>query len=177
MPLFPRSRFPGEFFKNPVALFVGGIAAVVLELAEPRVRTGVWQHTRFHSQPQERMRRTGLAAMATVYGPRSVSEDLIADIVRRHQNVHGGITPAGQRYSANDPDLLRWVYATASFSFFQAYRQYVSPMEKEDLDLLCQEGLPAAELYGAIKAPASSCEMYALFNSMQRYLESSPHRF
>jgi uncharacterized protein (DUF2236 family) len=162
-----------RIFKNPVALFIGGIAAVVLELAEPRVRTGVWQHTRFHSQPLERLRRTGLAAMATVYGPRSVSEDLIAHVVRRHQNVHG-VTPAGQRYSANDPDLLTWVYATATFSFFEAYRQYVSPLENGNLDLLCQEGLPAAELYGAIYAPASSCEMYALFNSMQIYLESSP---
>ena len=27
-----------QVFRNPVALFVGGIAAVLLELAEPRVR-------------------------------------------------------------------------------------------------------------------------------------------
>lgn len=30
-----------QVFKNPVAMFVGGIAAGLLELAEPRVRTGV----------------------------------------------------------------------------------------------------------------------------------------
>lgn len=30
-----------QVFKNPLALFVGGVAAVILELAEPRVRTGV----------------------------------------------------------------------------------------------------------------------------------------
>jgi uncharacterized protein (DUF2236 family) len=29
-------------FKNPVSLFVGGVTAVVMELAEPRVRAGVW---------------------------------------------------------------------------------------------------------------------------------------
>ncbi len=28
-------------FKNPVSLFVGGVTAVILELAEPRVRSGV----------------------------------------------------------------------------------------------------------------------------------------
>jgi uncharacterized protein (DUF2236 family) len=29
-------------FKNPLSLFIGGVAAVIMELAEPRVRTGVW---------------------------------------------------------------------------------------------------------------------------------------
>jgi uncharacterized protein (DUF2236 family) len=32
-------------FKNPVALFVGGTAAVILELAEPSVCAGVWEHS------------------------------------------------------------------------------------------------------------------------------------
>jgi uncharacterized protein (DUF2236 family) len=38
-------------FKNPVALFVGGITAVLLELAEERVRTGVWEHSIFRTAP------------------------------------------------------------------------------------------------------------------------------
>jgi len=36
-------------FKNPLSLFIGGVAAVIMELAEPRVRTGVWEHTTFAS--------------------------------------------------------------------------------------------------------------------------------
>ena len=32
-------------FKNPLSLFIGGVTAVIMELAEPRVRTGVWEHT------------------------------------------------------------------------------------------------------------------------------------
>lgn len=51
-----------------MALLVGGIAAVILELAEPRVHTGVWEHSLFRSDPVRRLQRTGLAAMATVYG-------------------------------------------------------------------------------------------------------------
>src|SRR4051812_46471778 len=38
-------------FKNPVAVFAGGVAAVLLELAEPRVRAGVWEHTAFRTDP------------------------------------------------------------------------------------------------------------------------------
>jgi uncharacterized protein (DUF2236 family) len=41
-------------FKNPLSLFIGGVAAVILELAEPRVRTGVWEHTTFRTDPIRR---------------------------------------------------------------------------------------------------------------------------
>ena len=58
-------------FKNPISLFIGGVAAVIMELAEPRVRTGVWEHTTFRVDPIRRLRRTGLAAMVTIYGARS----------------------------------------------------------------------------------------------------------
>lgn len=55
-----------EVFGNPVALAVGGIAAVLLELGEPRVRAGVWEHSSFRRDPAERIRRTGLGALVTV---------------------------------------------------------------------------------------------------------------
>ena len=45
-------------------------AALLMELAEPRVRSGVWEHTTFRVNPILRLRRTGLAAMVTIYGPR-----------------------------------------------------------------------------------------------------------
>src|SRR6516225_6411658 len=50
-------------FKNPLCLFIGGVTAVIMELAEPRVRAGVWEHTTFRVDPIRRLRRTGLAAM------------------------------------------------------------------------------------------------------------------
>ena len=115
-------------FKNPVALFVGGVAAVILELAEPRVRTGVWEHSSFRRDPLPRLKRTGLAAMVTVYGPRSAAEAMIAGVRRLHDKVAGS-TPAGAAYRANDLDLLDWVQATASFGFLEAYHAYVAPLD------------------------------------------------
>ena len=50
-------------FKNPVTMFIGGVAAVILELAEPCVRTGVWEHSRFRKDPVGRLQRTGAAAI------------------------------------------------------------------------------------------------------------------
>ena len=57
--LFAPDSVSWRVMKNPVALIVGGVAAVILELAEPRVRTGVWEHTSFRRDPVTRMRRTG----------------------------------------------------------------------------------------------------------------------
>lgn len=162
-----------RIFKNPVALLVGGIAAVILELAEPAVRTGVWQNTSFVDDPVGRLRRTGAAAMVTVYGPRSISEPMIRRVVRMHARI-SGTTPDGERFSANDPQLLNWVHATASYGFGEAYSRYVERLEPADFDRLYREGTAAARLYGACNAPRSSTEMRVLFDSQRKRLEGSP---
>jgi uncharacterized protein (DUF2236 family) len=162
-----------RIFRNPIALFVGGVAAVILELAEPRVRSGVWNHSSFRTQPLQRLQRTGLAAMVTVYGARSVAEAMIAGVVRRHEKITGR-TPAGEPYGANDPELLGWVQATAGYGFAQAYHAYVRPLQPEEFDRLCLEGAPSARLYGAVDAPTSQQEMQALFETMRARLEPSP---
>jgi uncharacterized protein (DUF2236 family) len=107
-------------FKYPLSLFIGGVAAVIMELAEPRVRTGVWEHTTFRIDPNRRLRRTGFAAMVTIYGARSKAEAMIARVRRMHDRVAGS-TPAGEAYRANDPELLNWVQGTAAYGFLQAY--------------------------------------------------------
>jgi uncharacterized protein (DUF2236 family) len=160
-------------FKNPLALYVGGVAAVILELAEPRVRTGVWEHTSFRSDPLTRMRRTGLAAMTTVYGARSVAEPLIAGVSRMHGRV-AGTTPAGQAYRADDPELLRWVQATAAYGFLEAYDRYVRPLAAEARNRFWSESGPAAGLYGASGSPLSEEDWAELLGSGLPRLEPSP---
>jgi uncharacterized protein (DUF2236 family) len=146
---------------------------VVLELAEPRVRSGVWNHTTFRTDPVRRLRRTGLAAMMTVYGARSRAETMIAGVGRMHERV-SGMTPEGVPYRATDPELLDWVHATASFGFLEAYRAYVHPLEDDAAARYHAEGRAAAELYGATGAPASETELQALFARMAPKLEASP---
>jgi uncharacterized protein (DUF2236 family) len=165
-----------RIFKNPVSLFIGGVAAVILELAEPRVRTGVWEYTGFRTDPARRIRRTGLAAMVTVYGPRSTAEAMIAEVRRLHERVRG-TTPAGEPYHANDPELLNWVQATAAFGFAGAYHAYVAPLSAADRNRYYNEGQPSAALYGATGAPSSEGEVSAIFENMRGRLEPSPILF
>ena len=161
-----------RIFKNPLSLFIGGITAVIMELAEPRVRSGVWQHTGFRVNPIWRLRRTGLAAMVTIYGARSTTEAMIARVRRMHDSV-AGTTPSGARYRANDPELLNWVQATAAYGFLQAYHTYVQPLTLSERDRYYAEGIPAARLYGATSAPTSEAELEMLFRATASGLERS----
>jgi uncharacterized protein (DUF2236 family) len=159
-------------FKNPVALYIGGIAAVLLELAEPRVRSGVWDHTTFRTDPLARMKRTGLAAMVTVYGARSVAEQMISGITKMHARVRGE-TPDGHSYRALEPQLMNWVQVTASFGFLQAYHRFVAPLSSADRNRFYAEAGAGARLYGAPGAPVSEAEQEALFEEMLPLLEPS----
>jgi uncharacterized protein (DUF2236 family) len=159
-------------FKNPLSLFIGGVTAVILELAEPRVRTGVWEHTSFRLNPIGRLRRTGLAAMVTIYGARSTAEAMIASVRRVHDKITG-TTPSGESYCANDPVLLNWVQGTAAYGFLQAYHAYVQPLSSSERDRYYAEGVPAAGLYGATGAPTSEIGLEALFDAMRCRLERS----
>ncbi|WP_250888801.1 oxygenase MpaB family protein [Mesorhizobium sp. dw_380] len=159
-------------FKNPLSLFIGGVTAVIMELAEPRVRAGVWEHTSFRLNPIRRLHSTGLAAMVTIYGSRTTAEAMIARVRRIHDRV-AGVTSSGEAYCANDPDLLNWVQGTAAYGFVQAYHAYVQQLSASERDRCYAEGVPAARLFGATGAPGSEAELEALFHAAAGRLERS----
>ncbi|MEP6504564.1 MAG: oxygenase MpaB family protein [Betaproteobacteria bacterium] len=159
-------------FSNPVALFVGGVTAVLLELAEPRVRTGVWEHTRFRERPLERLQRTGYASMMTVFGARSRALSMIERINQGHARM-AGRTPAGVAFRASDDDLLTWVHATATFGFLGAYTRCVRPLTREERDRYYAESRASADAYGVATPPGSESAVEALFERMRPHLEPS----
>lgn len=170
--LFAADSLTWRVMKNPVALLVGGVAAVILELAEPRVRSGVWEHTAFRGDPVRRIRRTGYATMATIYAPASAARGLISGVARAHARVEG-VTPAGVPYRANDEELLNWVQATAAFSFLEAYCRFARPLSHAERDRFYAEGAGSTALYGATGAPRSAADMDALLAAMRPKLERS----
>ncbi|HEV7693516.1 MAG TPA: oxygenase MpaB family protein [Hyphomonadaceae bacterium] len=162
-----------RIYKNPVALFAGGVSAVILELAEPRVRSGVWEHTTFKTDPVARMKRTGMAALATAYAARSVAERMITRVNTMHGHVSGEVSGKDgvASYTASDPDLLDWVQVTACFGFVEAYSAYVAPLTKAERDRAYAEAIPAAKLYGVPDPVASQADVEARFATMLPKLE------
>jgi uncharacterized protein (DUF2236 family) len=171
--LFGPGSMAWKVHANPVALAIGGVAAVILELAEPRVRTGVWEHSIFKTDPLKRMRRTGEATLITTYGPTQAAERRVAMVTRMHERVFG-VTPEGQAYSALEPELMTWVHITAGWGFLNAYDRYVEPVSRADKDRYYAEGAALGRAFGADAAPGSAAEVDQWFQRMNPKLKPHP---
>jgi len=160
-------------FKNPIALGVGGVAAVLMEFAEPRIRSGVWDHSTYKVDPIGRSMRTGVAAMVGCYGPADAARQVIAGVNRMHVKVKGA-TPAGEAYKALDPELLDWVAATAAYGFITAYDRFVAPVSDADKARYFHDGGTVGRLYGARNIPASTSEFMAMMERLAPRFEAHP---
>jgi len=162
-----------KVFRNMIAMGVGGVAAVLLEFADARIRSGVWDHSVYPVDPIGRSRRTGLAAMVGVYGPQSMARKVIGGVTRMHAKV-GGVTPSGRAYQALEPELLNWVHATAAFGFMKAYHTFVRPLSQADQTRFFREGAPIAALYGVTHSVVSEDDFNAMMQALLPDFEPHP---
>lgn len=162
-----------RIYKNPVAMAVGGVAAVLLEFADARIRSGVWDHSIYKVDPIGRSKRTGMAAMIGVYGPESAARRVIRGITNMHAKVSGE-TPSGEAYRALDPDLLDWVSATAAYGFLTAYDRFVARLSEADKERYFREGTTVARLYGVTRSPTSQADFLAMLKRLEPRFEPHP---
>lgn len=162
-----------RIYKNPIALGIGGIAAVLLEFAEPRIRSGVWDHSTYKADPIGRSRRTGLVAMLACYGPASTARQAIGQVNRLHGKVKGE-TPGGAKYRALDPLLLDWVAATASYGFLMAYDRFVHPLSDADKDRFMADGDAIGREFGARHTPPTVDAFMTMMDALEPHFEPHP---
>lgn len=160
-------------YKNPIALAIGGVAAVLLEFADARIRSGVWDHSTYKADPIGRSKRTGVAAMVGVYGPRSAARRVIQGVTNMHARVNGE-TPKGEAYRALEPELLDWVSATAAYGFLNAYDRFVTPLSEAEKNRFYAEGEPVARLYGVQNSPRSTADFLAMMDRLVDRFEPHP---
>lgn len=160
-------------YKNPVALGIGGIAAVLLEFADPRIRSGVWDHSTYKADPIGRSRRTGTVALLACYGPAGTARGVIGRVNRMHAGVKGE-TPSGQKYRALDPVLLDWVAATASYGFLCAYDRFVAPLSDADKDRFMRDSEAIGREFGARRTPQSIPDFMIMLETLEPGFEPHP---
>jgi uncharacterized protein (DUF2236 family) len=162
-----------RIYKNPIALGIGGVAAVLLEFADARIRSGVWDHSIYPRDPIGRSRRTGAVALAGVYGPASRAREIIQSVNRLHARVKGE-TPAGEGYKALDPELLDWVGATAAYGFVTAYDRFVEPLSEADKARYYRDGARIGKLYGAQTLLGSTDDFFEMMEKLLPRFEPHP---
>lgn len=108
-----------RLYREPFFI-LGGVRALLLQVAHPAVAEGVARFSNFQQDPFGRGYRT-FEAMATIYfGDAAQAEATAAKLWRRHEGIKG--EAAGAPFRANDPQLLLWVLATLTETTLQVYR-------------------------------------------------------
>jgi uncharacterized protein (DUF2236 family) len=178
--LFGADRFPEERYDEPlgdpglfgpgsatwqvhadVSMFVGGIAALLLQALHPRAAAVVASSSTFRNQPLHRLSRTASFVAATTFAATPVAEAVMARVRSVHDRVPG----------AGEPDLLRWVHVAEVASFLGAYRRY--RRVPVDGDRYYAETAVIAERLGATDVPRSEAEVTRYFAEIQDELATS----
>jgi uncharacterized protein (DUF2236 family) len=139
-------------------LMAGGGAAILLQLADPRVAAGVSRHSGFRERPLDRLAGTHQYLMALAFGDDRDIRHVVRLVDARHARVRG-VDP--RAYDARDADAQRWVAATLlATALHLEERLGGRPLEPRTADALVRGfGEFAARLQGADAGwPASRAE-------------------
>lgn len=128
------------------AAIVGGVRGLLVQLLHPLAMAGVHDHSRFRTDPLDRLHNTSAYVTATTFG--STREALaVARRVRGAHVVVRGSAPDGRPYRASDPRLLAWVSVALTSSFLATDRAFSPrPVEAEAADAFVAEQSRAAAL-------------------------------
>jgi uncharacterized protein (DUF2236 family) len=139
---------------SPVTPFLGGGAAVLLQVAHPLVAAGVVEHSGYDRDLWRRLVGTLRALYLVSFGDREEADAAAATVQAVHARVHGltttrlGPFPAGTPYDANDPALMQWVHATLVHASLAAYQRFVGPLTRPERERYHAEMNLVAELFG-----------------------------
>jgi uncharacterized protein (DUF2236 family) len=139
---------------SPVTPFLGGGAAVLLQVAHPLVACGVVEYSGYDRNLWRRLVGTLRALYLISFGDREEAEQAGARVRALHARVRGttqeqlGPFPPGTSYSASDPELMLWVHATLVYSSLAAYERFVQPLTAEERELYHEEMNLVARLFG-----------------------------
>lgn len=157
---------------DPAAL-VGGISALFLQALHPRAMAGVAQHSSFPDDFWPRLQRTVGYVTTLAFADKAKADEAVARVRAIHSGVHGIDPVTGTEYSADDPDLLRWVHVCEVSSFVGAVLR-LGIVDGETADRFLAEQVRAAQLLGATDVPASRAEVAAYFAAVEPELVASP---
>jgi uncharacterized protein (DUF2236 family) len=145
--LFGPASMTWRVDREIAVLLASGSRALLLQVAHPKVAAAVADHSRYRSDPLGRLRDT----LDAIYGFAFADTAHVERIIGRINALHGrvcGQTPEGEPYSAVDPHLLLWVYATLIDSSLVAYDAFVQQLGTAALEQYYAEFRRAGYVWG-----------------------------
>ena len=157
-----------------VAMMVGGVRGLLLQMLHPHALQGVLDHSNFRTDMHGRLRRTARFIAVTTFGHRDDAMAAVERVNRIHAKV-GGTLPDRTPYSATDPRTLAWVHVAEATSFLAAYLRHVRPdMPGGEQDEYYRQFAVIARALGADPVPLDRREAEAIFRELRGDLMASP---
>lgn len=135
-------------------ILAGGPAALLLQVAHPLVGEGVRAHSGFADDPLKRLRGTLDAVLTVTFGDCAQAREAAGYVARKHRPVRGTLPgpsesfPAGTSYSADDPDLALWVFATLVWTALEVTDVFLRPTAPAERDAYYLDMTQFARLFG-----------------------------
>jgi uncharacterized protein (DUF2236 family) len=140
---------------------IGGVRALLMQTLHPGVLAGVHDHSNFREDTLGRLARTTAWIHALTYGSTAEAQAATARVIRLHESVTGKYVDGGgnvREYSANDPELLRWVHITFTDSFLRAHELWGGTIPGGP-DAYVREWAQAGRLMGVEFPPESKAAL------------------
>jgi uncharacterized protein (DUF2236 family) len=133
---------------------LGGLSALLLQLAHPLVAAGVAEHSSFRDDPTQRLMLTLEMLLVTTFGDVRQAGEMTRRIAKIHRVVNGSLQQdvgpwrRGTRYSATSPELCLWVYATIIETTLNSYSTFVRRLDMNERAEVYRESERWGQLYG-----------------------------
>lgn len=140
---------------------VGGIRALLMQALHPGALAGIHEHSDFRADPLSRLARTIRWIFTVTYGSTAAAEHASDRVRRLHEPVQGSYsdrTGSVQQYSANDPELARWVHIAFVDAFLTAHKIWGGQIPGGP-DAYVREWAQAGRLMGVEDPPLTEADM------------------
>ncbi|HLT10120.1 MAG TPA: oxygenase MpaB family protein [Micromonosporaceae bacterium] len=155
-------------------LWFAGFRALLLQTLHPRALAGVLQNSKFREDPWGRLIRTARFYGEVVYGTTEQARDAGARVRRIHGRLRGVDPDTHETFRIDEPELLRWIYVTATESFCHTAQRAGLGLTPEEVDRYYDEQRVVAELVGLDPAtvPATAAEIEAYYAEIRPQLRA-----
>jgi len=117
-------------------LLLGGGAAILLQLADPRVARGVALHSDFRDRPLDRLVGTLDYVYAIGFGDDETVAAAVSVVNARHRPVRRAARVGDPAYSAFDADAQRWVASTLLATALRLHERLWGPLDTPTADAI-----------------------------------------
>jgi uncharacterized protein (DUF2236 family) len=170
--LFERGSPIRMVHADVVAMMVGGMRGLLLQMLHPHALRGVLDHSGFRADMHGRLRRTARFIAVTTFGHRDEAENAVERVNRIHARVEGTLAD-GTPYSARNPETLAWVHLAEATSFLEAHLRYVRPsMPVAEQDAYFRQFAVIARKLHADPVPESRKEAEDMMRTMREQLRA-----